>query len=216
MKKLLILARIRFPLPALLLLACLLFGSDVPVPDRYLLSKGYTVAIQGTSNLRDWQETVGEVTGEVVAEAGADGSVELRSIHIKMEVHSIKSDIGKVMDNKTYEALKADANPEILFCLSSPVKLTQVKDCRTAVPIKGTLTLAGVRRPVIMQVKTFEIGKGKLLFEGFQAIKMTDYGVKPPTALFGTMRASPDITITFKTSFIKQINPTQFLPIKQN
>jgi hypothetical protein len=53
-------------------------------------------------------------------------------------------------------------------------------------------------------VKTFEISQGKLVFEGFQTIKMTDYGVKPPSALFGTMRAGPDITIRFKTNFSNQ------------
>jgi len=38
-------------------------------------------------------------------------------------------------------------------------------------------------------------------FEGKQMIKMTDFGVKPPSALFGTLKAGTDITIYFKTVF---------------
>jgi polyisoprenoid-binding protein YceI len=120
-----------------------------------------------------------------------------------MAVLSIKSDMGRVMDNKTYEALKATRYPDILFTLSTPLKLSQVSDGRQPVSVKGDLLLAGVCRPVVMQVKTFAFDQGKLLFEGTENIRMTDYGVKPPSALFGTMKAAPDITIHFKTNFIK-------------
>jgi hypothetical protein len=43
--------------------------------------------------------------------------------------------------------------------------------------------------------------KGVMEFEGTQAIKMTDYSVNPPTALFGALKTGNDITITFKTDF---------------
>jgi polyisoprenoid-binding protein YceI len=187
-----------------LLPVSLLVASDQPVQKTYTLSKEYTVTIDGTSNLRNWQEKVGEVTGDMTAVVNGDETVNLVSIRIKMEVLSIKSDMGRGMDKKTYEALKGDTYPEILFTLSTPLKLTQVRDCQVTIPVKGNLTLAGICKPVIMLVKTFEINRGVLQFEGSQTLKMTDYGVKPPSALFGTMRAGPDITIYFKTNFINQ------------
>ena len=54
-----------------------------------------------------------------------------------MKVLSIKSDMGRVMDNKTYEALKAAAYPDILFTVSAPMRFVQVRDCQTAIPVKG-------------------------------------------------------------------------------
>ncbi len=188
----------------LLLPVSLLFSGGLPVQKTYILSKGYSVTIDGTSNLRKWQEKVGAVAGDIAAAVNEDGTVDLVSIRIRMEVLSIKSDMGRVMDNKTYESLKAAAYPEILFKMNAPLTLTQVRDCPTEIPVKGDLMLAGVSKPVIMLVKTFEISQGVLQFEGSQIIKMSDYGVKPPTALFGTMRAGPDITIRFKTNFINQ------------
>lgn len=189
----------------LLLPLLLLAGAGEPAPDLYVLSGEYTVTIDGTSNLRDWKENVGHVSGAVEAEVNPDGSIGLNAIRIDMNVLSIKSDMGRVMDNKTYEALKANVHPEILFTLAAPLQLIPVRDCGTAIPVKGTLSLAGVSRPVTMLVKTFEITRGKLQFEGYENLKMTDFGVKPPTALFGTMRAAPDITIHFKTNFINQL-----------
>jgi polyisoprenoid-binding protein YceI len=182
----------------------LLAGAGKPTRDLYALSREYTVTIAGTSNLRDWKEDVCEVSGAMEAEVNADGSIALYSIRICMGVLSIKSDMGRIMDNKTYEALKAADHPEILFTLSTPLTLTQVRDCDIAIPVKGNLSLAGVSKPVTMLVKTFEISQGKLRFEGYQHLRMTDFGVRPPSALFGTMRASPDITIHFKTNFINQ------------
>lgn len=188
----------------LLLPVFLLAGTPPAATDQYLLSGEYTVTISGTSNLRDWKETVGQVTGDMSAAQNEDGSIQLSSIRIKMNALSIKSDMGRVMDNKTHEALKASANPDIVFTLSNPLKLSQIRDRSNAIPVTGYLSLAGVCRPVIMMVKTFEIRHGSLVFEGSQSIRMTDFGVKPPSALFGTMRAAPDINIYFKTNFIKQ------------
>ncbi|HLZ86378.1 MAG TPA: YceI family protein [Puia sp.] len=182
----------------------LLAGAGEPERDLYVLSRGYTVTIAGTSNLRDWKESVSQVSGAMEAEVNADGSIALHSIRISMEVLSIKSDMGRLMDNKTYEALKAADHPEILFTLSTPMNLTQVRDCERAIPVKGSLLLAGVCKPVTMLVKTIEVSQGKLQFEGCENLRMTDFGVRPPSALFGTMRASPDITIHFKTNFINQ------------
>jgi polyisoprenoid-binding protein YceI len=188
----------------LLVPVTLLVSADRPVKDAYILSKNYEVTIDGTSNLRDWQEKVGDVTGDLTAVVNEDGSVALSSIRIQMKVLSIKSDMGRVMDNKTYEALKAPAHPEILFTVSAPMRLVQVRDCQTAIQVKGQLALAGICNPVTMLVKTFEIRQGILSFQGSQRINMSDYGVKPPSALFGTMRADPEITIRFNTNFINQ------------
>lgn len=187
-----------------LLPVLLLTTAADPSRDLYVLSKEYTVTIEGTSNLRDWKENVSQVSGAMEAEVNTDGSIGLTSIRINMDVLSIKSDMGRVMDNKTYEALKANAHPQIVFTLDAPLTLIPVRDCGTAIPVKGALSLAGVCRPVTMQVKTIEISHGQLQFEGYENLKMTDFSVTPPSALFGTMRASPDITIHFKTNFINQ------------
>jgi len=171
-----------FLLPVLLLAA-----AGEPARDLYVLAGEYAVTIQGTSNLRDWKENVGQVSGAMEAEVNADGSIGLNAIRINIEVLSIKSDMGRVMDNKTYEALKANAHPEIIFTLAAPERLIPISDCGTAVAVNGNLRLAGVSRPVTMLIRTFEISQGKLQFEGYQNLKITDFGVKPPTALFGTM-----------------------------
>src|ERR1700727_296063 len=109
----------------LIVVGIIQISATPPPTDTYFLDQHYTVIINGKSNLRDWQETVEKVNGTVVASLNEDGSVDLISIRINMDVQSIKSDMGSVMNNKTYEALKASSFPQIIFWLSGPAKLIQ-------------------------------------------------------------------------------------------
>ncbi|MFI5195382.1 MAG: YceI family protein [Chitinophagales bacterium] len=176
-------------------------GVAVRVRDTYTLSGGYAVTIQGTSNLRNWKDTVGSVAGMMVVGLNEDAAMDLYSLLIKMKVISIKSSLGTALDNKTYRALKAAANPEIIFRIDVPVKIRQVNPGEECIQLKGYLTLAGICRQVIMQVNTLKLEDGNLQFEGSEAINMTDYNIKPPSAIFGAIKARPGIIIYFKTNF---------------
>jgi polyisoprenoid-binding protein YceI len=187
----------------LLLMGSWMSGGDLPVQQDYILSGNYAVSIHGTFSIHSWSETVQKVSGELVGTVNSDGGAAIQSIRMVMEVRSIKSDMGSVMDNKTFKALKADADPEITFLITAPFIIRSSTGGDT-VSLQGHLTLAGVTRPVIMRVLSFKAAQGTLSIEGEQNIKMTDFGVKPPSALFGVMKASPDITINFKTDFTIQ------------
>ena len=184
----------------LLMIAIALTGA-VSLKNYYILSKDYAVSIHGTSNLHSWDEKVGAVSGEGIVSPIGEAGYDLDALSIKMEVRSIKSDMGAVMNNNTYKALKADDNPQIIFILTEPVKAIQLKAVSKIASIKGSLSIAGITKPVAMQVKISMPAQGTLLFEGAQAVKMTDYGIKPPTALLGTLKTGNEITIRFKTNF---------------
>ena len=104
------------------LLLFLLIGMAVhprrsPDQREYYLSGGYTVTITGHSASTTGRRTIREVTGGLVAGRNARRCIDRTSHPDRHEVRSIKSDMGTAMDNKTYKALKADANPQITFLL---------------------------------------------------------------------------------------------------
>ena len=167
----------------------------------YKLAHGYSVTIHGTLSNRHWVETVGEVSGEMTAGPHVGGGTDLSSIWITMIVRSIKSDMGMTMDNKTYKALKAEADPEITFRLGAPVTVPPAHGKRQPIAQVGQLTLAGVTRPTTLWINDLDIGPDSMRFAGKQSIKMTDFGVKPPSALFGTLKVGPVLTINFITVF---------------
>jgi polyisoprenoid-binding protein YceI len=188
----------------LLLIISWLNGGGLPVQKIYTLSENYDVSIHGTISTHDWTETIGRVSGELVGAVNGDGSVLVQTLRIVMQARSIKGNMGTVMNNKTYTALKGEANPAITFSLTGPVTLTRLVAGNRVVFLKGSLTLAGVTRSVTMSVSSFTTEGGTLAIEGEQKISMPDFGIKPPSALFGTMKASPEIMINFKTDFIIQ------------
>jgi len=190
----------------LMAIAALSVCATNPVTNKYLLSKDYTVTILGTSNLHNWNETVATVSGDGSVTWNEDGTFDLNTINLKMDVHSIKSDMGSIMNNNTYKALKADNNPEIIFVLAIPDKAIKANSAATTVSVKGTLTIAGKTQPIEMQVKISMQGHNLLSFTGSQTIKMTDYGISPPTALLGTLKTGDEITIQFKTNFVLTTN----------
>jgi polyisoprenoid-binding protein YceI len=196
--------RIIRPFRSFLMLPIVIFISAAVIPGKniYTLDGNYSVTINGTSNLHSWNETVENVSGSGVVTWNTNGSLDLDSLKIRMKVHSIKSDAGSIMNNNTYKALKADAYPEIIFTLKAPVKSIQTNSSVTIVTAKGYLTIAGVSRPVEISAKVFFQEHDKLVFQGNETIKMTDYGVDPPTALFGTLRTGNEVIIKYKTSFI--------------
>lgn len=183
---------------------CLFINARKLVTNMYVLSKDYTVTIKGTSNLHDWTENVQTVTGNGTVTWNSDGTFDLTAIAMKMNVRSIKSKEGAIMNNNTYKALKADDHPEILFTLLSPIKAVLTKSNDKAISAKGNLTIAGVTKAIDIRVKVFIYEKTKLGFEGTKTIKMTDYGIKPPTALLGTLKTGDEITIDFRTNFALQ------------
>lgn len=167
----------------------------------YVLSKDYTVTINGTSNLHDWEEKVEQVSGSAIIDKNDDGSLNLTYLNIKLDVKSIKSDMGSIMNNNTYEALKEKANPTISFTISSPVKFMINPSAKKTIAVKGNLQIAGVTHAITMQVSVSMPNNNQLHFEGAQLINMSDYNISPPTAMFGTLKTGNKITLYYKTNF---------------
>jgi hypothetical protein len=51
---------------------------------------------------------------------------------------------------------------------------------------------------VVLVLKT-ERRDGTLVVKGQLPILMTDYGIKPPTAMLGMLKTDPKVTVSFET-----------------
>ena len=184
-----------------LIVAVLAFtGSQLFAQAKYALATNYSVTINGGSNLHDWSEKVEKMGGIGQISWNDNGTFDINTLQVSVPVTSIKSTEGGVMNGKTYKALKSDSHPNIIFTLTSPIHAVANGGSVTAT---GTLTMAGISHPVTLQAKVIASPNGNITVDGSQPIKMTDYGIEPPTALFGAMKVSNDVTIHFRATFIK-------------
>lgn len=67
--------------------------------------------------------------------------------------------------------------------------------------VNGTLTVRGVSKPAVLQVK--EIGAG--VYEGECKFAMTAFGIKPPRALLGAIGTKDEMTVKFRISGVKWV-----------
>lgn len=178
----------RTALAATLLLATALFANE-----RFTTATGSFVRIDGTSTMHNWTMQGATINGQLNL---TDATKKTGSVVITIPVTSIKSEHDK-MDRLMAEALKAKANPEIRYELTNSA-VTGGNDSSFAVKTTGKLTIAGVTRNVAMNVSGTRTADGKMVMTGEAPIKMTDFGIKPPTAMLNTIRTGDDVKVTFR------------------
>lgn len=187
------LIRYSLPLAGLLLLAGGMLDAR---PLRYTLEAASTVHIEGTSSLHDWTCTAAKVNGWMDVEAAADGAVAIARVEVIVPVRAIDCKNG-TMDKKTRNALQADAHPNIRYVLDSAEVLPGTDRHRFSLRAAGRLTVAGAERPLGMMVSAVRLADGRYRFTGQAPLRMSDFGVEPPTALLGTLKTGDQIVVSF-------------------
>ncbi len=168
------------------------FLFSLTVSAQYLINNEYsTMEIHGTSNVHDWTEVVETLKGSVDASFKGNELVKIEKLNLTVPVKSIKS--GKsTMDKNTYNAMNADKYPNITF------KLRSASISGDKVLCTGSLTVAGETKDITVACTySVEPSKKRFILNGSYKMKMTTFGIDPPTAMLGAMRTGDDLTIKF-------------------
>lgn len=159
--------------------------------------------IEGTSNLHDWscKATSLEAAIDFDAEAAAQVAVAppkaLKKVDVKVPVKALHCSHGG-MDGNVYKALKADQAPEISYILATfEPAAGDSKDSYTLKTV-GQLTIAGKTNTIDMDVLATRMADGSIKATGKVPVKMTDYGIQPPTAIFGRLKTGDVVTVNFE------------------
>ena len=158
--------------------------------------------ITGTSNLHDWESEVTQVNWSGNFTFSEGGLESINNVRVTIPVTGIESSKGRIMDKKTHEALNSDKHPRITFTMSSCV-LRKSGDHMLATA-KGQLTVAGASRTVAIPVRIDQLANGQIKATGDYNLRMTDYGIDPPTALLGTLTTGDEVGLHFKLTFSPQ------------
>ena len=157
--------------------------------------------IDGTSNLHGWTCKAEKLEADIEMDAAAAAQVAtaapkaLKKVTVKVPVKSLKCGHGG-MDDNVYKALKADQTPAISYILGT-FEAGDAKDGYT-LHTSGTLTIAGKENPIAMDVVATRMPDGSLKATGTVPIKMTDYGIQPPTAIFGRLKTGNEVKVNFE------------------
>ena len=154
--------------------------------------------IEGGSNLHGWSCKASSFDAMIDVDEASLKSASptlLKKVQVKVPVRNLKCGHGG-MDNNLYKALKADDTPDISYILGSFDVVPGAADAFIVKSV-GTLKIAGTEKTVNMDVTATKLADGSIRADGELPLLMTDFGVKPPTAMLGTLRTDNKATVKF-------------------
>lgn len=162
-------------------------------------SPSVVIKLEGSTPINTWQMSAHGISGD--AQMCVTPQMQLAGIdalEFSLPVRNLRGE-SEAMDEHAYNALRADQYKDITFQLTS----ASIAPGREGYLIEatGTLTVAGVTRPVTLAMHGDVNPDGTITFRGAQNLKMSDYNVERPSLLFGMVRARDEMTLTYTLIF---------------
>ena len=153
-----------------------------------------TMTISGTSNIQGWDIDVKDFVCDMTLES-LTSALKIETVGFRGTVRSFSSGNNQ-MDKKIQESLDPKRYPEIRFILKSASNIS-INNNKFNGTINGDLSVAGKTRTESIQFRGDVLSNNKMKITGSKKLKMTDFGIKPPTAMLGVMRTGDEVTVTF-------------------
>lgn len=156
--------------------------------------------VDGTSTVRSFTctatsfETRVESSVPNAVSAIVAGTKAVQRAELAVPAASLDCRNGK-MNEHMLKALKADANPTIVFRITSyeVARATAGADGSAV----GELTLGGVTKSITVSAHAVQEPGGVLRLTGAREIRMTEFGLKPPSLMMGTLKVDEKVTVGF-------------------
>ena len=165
-------------------------ATSADVPDAFQkanLAEESRLWLVGDSTLHHYESDAKKIELDARFAAGP-GSIDeklrsggLTELEVTIPVRDMKSHSAQ-LDRNMQKAMRAKANPDIVFQMSHYEVSDSTAPDAFLVHATGTLTVAGVPKPVTLEAMATRVDGG-VRIEGVQDVLMTDHGIKPPVLL---------------------------------
>lgn len=155
--------------------------------------------IDGTSSIRSFSCKAGEVnavveaTGPNVIPQLLTGDKGVKTVRVTVPAELLDCGNG-TMNEHMRKAIKLSEHKSIEFRLAD-YDIAKNAD-GVAGTINGTLLLGGVTKPVTLKAEGRPVG-GMLHVTGSYDLDMTEYGLKPPTLMFGRIKVGKTVKVNY-------------------
>jgi len=205
------------------LILALIIGSAVQAAESTRLTAGPSsaVVLEGSSNVAGWRCRGTAIEADMLVATSADhinqvidriedgnigvwmsdpaqGRFPAPTFRLRVPITSFRCG-NRIMEGDMRRALRADAHPQVEFSfrtLRGGIR-HDIDAGSYHAALAGDLSLAGRTRTIEVAVSAQRISRTSFRIRATLPLQMSDFGVTPPTALFGAIRAHDDLTVTF-------------------
>jgi polyisoprenoid-binding protein YceI len=169
---------------------------------RLRLDPTSEVTIEGTSSMHAFHCKTNKINAYVDVDPGYARDLTkvarpIVSVKVNIVVRTLSCGNGQ-MDKNMYSTLDADKNPLIKYTMSNYDILDGTKSpAAFAAKTTGTLQIAGQEKVINMKINAERLSDGKATAQAEEAILMSDFGIKPPSFMFGRLKVGNEVTVKF-------------------
>ena len=160
------------------------------------------VSITGTSTLTDWKVVSSGIQGVPGQLTISEEPSQIGAFGFKVPVAGMDGGRGSSMNDKILDAFKSSENPFVEYTQTQPAKVTKSGDTYT-ITSTGTLAMAGTTKTVTVE-STGVVKNGMLIISGYKDVKMTDFNMTPPSAMFGQIKTHDDVVVNYEFRYVKK------------
>lgn len=187
--------KITLKVPFIVIVALLLIVGTVCSQSQ--IESNLELTIRGTSNIRDWKATSNTGIVKLMVTFN-DGEIsQISDAQVVIPVASIESDKGNIMNGKMYKALNKDTFPTVNYTLYR-VEKNDIKNGQGELYTLGYLEIAGKKQLVDLVVHIEKVDAETSQIKLTKKLKMTDFDIELPTALFGLLKTDDEVTAHLK------------------
>ena len=165
-------------------------SGQITLPRNLNLARESKLWIEGTSTVKSFSCAATKIDVAVMAEPGAAPAELVESAALTVPVAGLDCNNG-TMNGHMRKALKADKNPTISW------RMTSYRVEGSNVVMNGRLMIAGTENPIELRGTGTADNTGTIRIKGSTKFKMTEYGVKPPTLMLGSMKVGDAVTVAY-------------------
>ena len=192
---------------SILLAVVITLALQVNAQKKYTVAKS-TFEVAGTSNIHDWVMKSSEGTGSTYLTFTDSKLTDIKNLTISLLAESIKSSKTS-MDEVAYESLDTKTYKNIRYVLKSADKVNE-----TTWILTGTYTIAGVSKEYRTQARVTSYDNSTFVLQGSNQMTFSDFGMTPPSAALGVVKAGKELTVIFNITFTDYARNENVLVIK--
>lgn len=159
--------------------------------------------VDGTSTLHSFTFEAKQIDGTLkanslfVSRTSAEQGEVIDQMEVTIPVVKLESEHSG-MNSNMQEAMKADKFPNISYRLvSAELKKSGGSTGISVFTTEGYLKIAGVEKMIEIEVSVKRLSSGEVELTGSKDLLMTDFGIDPPTMMFGTIKTGNKVTVHF-------------------